>query len=151
VFDEGELSPLARMTPTQRTRADFENSNLTIGKHPMTYHRGEMDKLGVLDAQNAKSQRNGAIVKVAGCVITRQRPGTAKGFVFLTLEDETGLVNVIVEPQLFDKFRHACTSAPYVLVKGVLQSIWGVVSEKAAVVEELQFPNTTVLESHDFH
>jgi len=49
----------------------------------------------------------------------------------LTLEDETGLVNVIVEPKLFDKFRHACTSAPYVLVKGVLQSIWGVVSVKA--------------------
>ena len=91
------------------------------------------------------------IVKVAGCVITRQRPGTAKGFVFLSLEDETGIINAIVQPDLFDRCRDACTNAPYVVVKGVLQSISGVISVRAAEVEELRFRDSVVIASHDFH
>jgi error-prone DNA polymerase len=104
----------------------------------------------VLDARTAKEQRNGVIVKVAGCVITRQRPGTAKGFVFLSLEDETGIVNAIVQPDLFDRERELCTNAPYVLIKGVLQNIWNVVSVRAAEIEELSFRELAVMPSHDF-
>jgi error-prone DNA polymerase len=149
--DDGTASPLKPMTDGQRTCADFSNSGLTIGKHPMSHYRNLMRRMGVFDAAGAKAQRNGMVLKVAGCVITRQRPGTAKGFVFMSLEDETGIVNVIVEPGLFDRKRIACTTAPYVLVKGVLQSISGVISVKAADVEELAFHNAAAMQSHDFH
>jgi len=117
----------------------------------MSYHRAAMKELDVLDAVTAKQQRNGVIVKVAGSVITRQRPSTAKGFVFLSLEDETGIVNVIVEPGLFDREREVCTNAPYVLIKGILQSIWNVVSVRAAYIEALHFHQSAVLPSHNFH
>ncbi len=148
---DGAVSPLAPMSPMQRTYADFEHSSLSIGVHPMSYHRERMNQLGVLAAEVAKQKRNGLIVKVAGCVITRQRPGTAKGFVFLSLEDETGIINAIVQPGLFDRCRDACTNAPYVVVKGVLQSISGVISVRAAEVEELRFRESAVMKSHDFH
>ncbi len=149
--DDSTVSPLQPMTPGQRTYADFDNSGLTIGQHPMAYYRKRMQQMGVLDAAAAKTQRNGMVVKVGGCVITRQRPGTAKGFVFLSLEDETGIINIIVQPDLFDRSRHVCTVSPYVLVKGVLQSITGVISVKAGEIEELNFRDAAIMRSHDFH
>ena len=149
--EDGAVSPLAPMTPGQRTYADFDNSGLTIGKHPMSYYRERMREMGVMDAETAKAQRDGMVLTVAGCVITRQRPGTAKGFVFLSLEDETGIVNIIVQPDLFDRTRKVCTASPYVLIKGVLQSIKGVISVKAGEIEELRFHNAAVMRSHDFH
>jgi error-prone DNA polymerase len=139
------------MTPGQRTYADFSNSGLTIGKHPMSYYRDRMREMEVMDAETAKAQRDGMVLSVAGCVITRQRPGTAKGFVFLSLEDETGIVNIIVQPDLFDRRRQVCTVSPYVLVTGVLQSIKGVISVKAGEIEELSFRDAAVMRSHDFH
>lgn len=144
-------SPLMPMTPGQRTCADFNNSGLTIGKHPMSFHRARMREMGVLDSATAKLQRDGTVMKVAGCVITRQRPGTAKGFVFLSLEDEVGIVNIIVRPDLFDRKRQACTTSPYLLIKGVLQSTMGVISLKAGDIEELTFRDSAVMRSHDFH
>ena len=149
--DDNTPSPLAPMTPGQRTYADFNNSGLSIGMHPMAHYRAYMRELGIMDAATAKAQRDGMLLKVAGCVITRQRPGTAKGFVFLSLEDETGIVNVIVQPDLFDRRRRECTSAPYVCVKGVLQSISGVISVKAGDIEPLAFRDAAVVSSHDFH
>ncbi|MBV8068662.1 MAG: hypothetical protein JO270_02055 [Acidobacteriaceae bacterium] len=142
---------MAPMTPGQRTYADFNNSGLSIGMHPMAHYRAYMRELGIMDAATAKAQRDGMLLKVAGCIITRQRPGTAKGFVFLSLEDETGIVNVIVQPDLFDRRRRECTSAPYVCVKGVLQSISGVISVKAGDIEPLAFRDAAVVSSHDFH
>jgi error-prone DNA polymerase len=106
--------------------------------------------MGVLDSATAKVQRNGAIVRVAGCVITRQRPGTAKGFVFLSLEDETGIVNIIVHPDLFDRKADVCIGEPYLLIKGTLQNMSNVVSVKAADMEGLSLGPTTIT-SHDFH
>ncbi len=149
--DDSVASPLAPMTLGQRTFADFSNSGLSIGVHPMAHFRERVREMGVMDAATAKAQRDGMLLKVAGCVITRQRPGTAKGFVFLSLEDETGIVNIIVQPDLFDRKRKACTTAPYVCVKGVLQSITGVISVKAGDIEELSFREAAVMQSHDFH
>ncbi len=148
--DDGAASPLQPMSDGQRTYADFDNSGLTIGKHPMAHYRERVRKMGVLDAAMVKAQRNGMVLTVAGCVITRQRPGTAKGFVFMSLEDETGIVNVIIQPDLFDRKRQVCTSARYVLVKGVLQSISGVISVKAGDIEELKFREAAAMQSHDF-
>jgi len=149
--DDNTPSPLAAMTPPQRTVADFANSGVSIGKHPMAYHRARMREMGVMDAATAKAQRDGMILTAGGCVITRQRPGTAKGFVFLSLEDETGILNIIVNPDLFDRRREIVTTAPYVIVKGVLQSISGVISLKAADVEALSLKDAAVMRSHDFH
>ncbi len=148
--DDGVASPLAEMTDRQRTLADFSNSGVSIGKHPMAHHREQMRALGAMDAATAKAQRNGMVLTVAGCVITRQRPGTAKGFVFLSLEDETGVVNIIVQPGLFDKYRDACSHAPYLVIKGVLQSVSGVVSVKAGEIREMCLGQRVVMESHDF-
>lgn len=151
VTEDGVASPLLPMTAGQRTSTDFSRSGLSIGPHPMAHFRSRMREMGVFDAAFAKAQRDGMLLKVAGCVITRQRPGTAKGFVFLSLEDETGIVNIIVQPDLFERKRLACTVAPYVLVKGVLQSITGVISVKAGEIEELTFRGAAVMQSHDFH
>src|SRR6202041_2598209 len=83
-------SPLQRMTPEERLVADFRGTGMTVGPHPMKYHRASMKRQGVLTANQPKRLPDGAHVRVAGGVIARQRPGTAKGFVFLSLEDETG-------------------------------------------------------------
>ena len=116
----------------------------------MAFHRERLRSLGVLDSAAAKQQRDGAVVRIAGCVITRQRPGTAKGFVFLSLEDETGIVNVIVDPGLFERKRLLCVSEPYLLIKGILQNTWNVVSVKAGDLTALSLA-APALPSHDFH
>jgi len=148
--EQEQESPLAPMTAPQRTVADFQNSGLSIGKHPMAYHRAFLQSQGILDAETAKRQSHGRLVQVAGCVITRQRPGTAKGFVFLSLEDETGILNVIVSPDLFDRKQLECSAEPYIHVEGLLQNTWTVVSIKAVDVKALQLGPQTVA-SHDFH
>ncbi|MFL6447776.1 MAG: DNA polymerase III subunit alpha [Bryobacteraceae bacterium] len=147
---DSEPSPLEPMTPQQRIYADFQNSGLTIGRHPMSFYRSGLRDTGVLDSGEAKRQPDGAVIRVAGCVITRQRPGTAKGFVFLSLEDETGIVNIIINPDLFDRNRTACVAAPYVQVKGIVQNTWNVISIKAADVQALALGDETI-QSHDFH
>ena len=83
-------------------------------------------------------------------MICRQRPGTAKGFVFLSLEDEIGIVNVIVNPDIFDQYKVICVSAPYIAVYGTLQNTWSVISVKAEEILALPFGHETV-PSHDFH
>ncbi len=148
--NDSDISPLEAMKPAQRVYSDFRNSGLTIGQHPLSFYRQGLRRSGALDSEEVKRQRNGAIVQVAGCVITRQRPGTAKGFVFLSLEDETGIVNVIVHPDLFARKKAACVGAPYVTIKGVVQNTWNVISVKAADIEPLALGSQTVL-SHDFH
>ncbi len=85
---------------------------MTIGQHPMSFCRSQLCEAGIVTSEQAKRQQNGAAIQVVGSVITRQRPGTAKGFVFLSLEDETGIVNVIVHPDLFERSKTACVSAP---------------------------------------
>ncbi|MEP7362097.1 MAG: OB-fold nucleic acid binding domain-containing protein, partial [Acidobacteriota bacterium] len=144
-----EASPLAAMDPMERTHADFHNTGLSIGRHPMSYHRDRMNEMGVISAEGLHRKPNGRWVSVAGCVICRQRPGTAKGFLFLSLEDETGIANVIVEPSMFDDNRAALVETPYVRVDGVLQNQEGVVSVRARRVQALETSLARVA-SHDF-
>jgi error-prone DNA polymerase len=148
--DDGTPSPLAPMSGRQRTYADFSNSGLSIGKHPMAHYRERLRGMGMMDAATAKAQRNGMVLEVAGCVITRQRPGTAKGFVFLSIEDETGIMNVIVQPGLYDRCHQTVNASPYLRIKGTLQSTSGVISLKAGHVEELSFQEAAVMSSHDY-
>lgn len=114
------------MSTLDRLRADIMGTDLTIGPHPVARFRDQLKQSDVLRAVDLPRHRDGDFVRVAGAVICRQRPGTAKGFLFLTLEDETGLVNVIVRPDQFDRFRDLLTSAPLLRIDGVLQSKEGV-------------------------
>jgi error-prone DNA polymerase len=142
-------SPLPVMDDHDRLRADYAGTGLTIGPHPMALRRGEMALRGVLRAADLPQARDGRRVRVAGMVITRQRPGTAKGFVFLTLEDETGISNIIVRPDLYDRERMTVVRQPFLLVEGVLQHQDGVRSIKA---ERLYGINGGAsVEAHDFY
>jgi error-prone DNA polymerase len=123
--------PLLPLTPLERVVADYDGTGLTIGPHPMSYRRAEMALRGVLRATDLPKARAGRRVRVAGAVITRQRPGTAKGFVFLTVEDETGIANVIVRPDVYDAHRMAVVEAPFLLIEGILQQQEGVTSIRA--------------------
>ena len=143
-------SPLTPMTRTERMDADFRGTGLTIGRHPVAYHRSELDKLGACRAIDMQQMRNGSRISVGGWVIVRQRPGTAKGFVFLTMEDETGVANVIITPQLFDKYRLVLVDHPFLLITGTLQNQDNVVSIKAKSVKPLSF-KVAAAASHDFH
>ncbi|MPY88236.1 MAG: DNA polymerase III subunit alpha [Luteitalea sp.] len=143
-------SPLLPMTVHERTTADYEGTGLTIGPHPMMFRRTELAARGVLRAVDLSQQRNGRRVRVAGAVITRQRPGTAKGFVFLTLEDETGLANIIVRPGVFDSYRSVLLTEPFLLIAGILQQQEGVTSIRAERVVALSGSQPAVA-SHDFH
>ncbi|MFN2530039.1 MAG: DNA polymerase III subunit alpha [Pyrinomonadaceae bacterium] len=143
-------SPLAQMTLPERVDADFRGTGMSIGKHPVAYHRSELNRLGALRATDVSNLRDGSYVRIAGWVIVRQRPGTAKGFVFLTLEDETGVSNIIITPQLFDQYRNVLVNKPFLLIDGMLQNQDNVVSVKARRIEALSF-KIAAAPSHDFH
>ena len=142
-------SPLPVMDAGERLQADYAGTGLTIGPHQMALRRGEMALRGVLRAVDLPQARDGRRVRVAGMVITRQRPGTAKGFVFLTLEDETGISNIIVRPDLFDRERLTVVRQPFLLVDGVLQHQDGVLSVRAERVQGIE--GSASVDSHDFY
>ncbi len=147
--DPREPSPLPEMTREERLVADYGGTGVTIGPHPMAFRRAELTRLGVVRAVELPAIRHGHSVRVAGSVIVRQRPGTAKGFVFLSLEDETGIANVIVRPRLFDRHRLPLVTEPFLLIEGTLQQQDGVVSVRAERVEPLA-PLAHTVPSHDF-
>ncbi len=143
-------SPLTPMNPEERLVADFRGTGLTVGPHPMAYHRARMDAIGVRKASDLAALPNGKYLRIGGCVIARQRPGTAKGFVFLSLEDETGVANAIIMPDLFQKNRLLVTSEQFLMVEGILQNQDNVVSVKARRVMPLSITRAET-SSHDFH
>ena len=143
-------SPLSRMTDEERLVADFRGTGLTVGPHPMTYRRAEMKQRGVRAAIELAKLPDGTHVQVAGAVIARQRPGTAKGFVFLSLEDETGIANAIIPPQLFERDHTVVVHNPFLLIEGTLQNQDNVVSVKVERVQPLEISRAEVT-SHDFH
>jgi error-prone DNA polymerase len=143
-------SPLRQMTPTERMVADYRGTGVTVGPHPMTYHRARLQKIGALSASDLPKLPNGKRVRVGGTVIVRQRPGTAHGFVFLSLEDETGIANIIVMPDLFRANRLLLVEERFLLIEGTLQNIDRVVSVKADRVMALRGAEVAI-DSHDFH
>ena len=144
--------PLPSMTEAERLVADYAGTGLTVGRHPMALRRDELAMRGVMRASDLPNARQGRRVRVAGMVITRQRPGTAKGFTFLTLEDETGIANIIVRPDLFASARLVIIEEPFLLVDGVLQHQDGVVSVRAEAVQGLRGPADGLeFSAHDFY
>ena len=147
--DESESSPLPRMTLPERVRADYEVMDLTTGPHPMKLVRAQLpDIWRAIDLAQAK---HGSIVRIAGNVICRQRPGTAKGFVFISLEDETGVSNAIVTPDLFEETRLLVTEEPFLVIQGEVQNTDNVVLIKAQKIFPLISEGLVGSESHDFH
>src|SRR6266446_1373587 len=144
-----EPSPLSEMTDIERLAADYAGTSVTIGRHPMTLRRTALRHRGVLSARELAGVEDGARVQVAGSVIVRQRPGTAKGFVFLSLEDETGIANVIVTPPIFARHRVTLVAEPYLLVDGIAQQQDGVISVRAVRARGLPALGHHV-PSHDF-
>jgi error-prone DNA polymerase len=141
-------SPLPEMTRYEQTVADFAATGVTVGAHPMAYWRARLDRDGVVRAAELPSLSRGTRARLAGAVIVRQRPGTAKGTLFLTLEDETGMAQAIVAPQLFQKLRATIVGNPGLVVEGVVESRDGSVSLRAERLWAL--PVLTETPSHDF-
>jgi error-prone DNA polymerase len=138
------------MTDEERLVADFHGSGMSTGPHPMSYCREALSKLGVKRACNLARIPDGEYTRVAGYVIARQRPGTAKGFVFLSLEDETGISNVIVNPDLYEKYRVVINREKFLRIEGLPQNQDNVISIKASRVMPISI-GAAKTESHDFH
>jgi error-prone DNA polymerase len=145
-----ERSPLAQMNQEERLVADFHGTGLTVGPHPMAYKRAWLTAMGIHRAGELRDLPTGKRIRIGGCVITRQRPGTAKGFVFLSLEDETGVANAIVRPDLFHENRLLLTSERFLAIEGILQNQDNVISVRAERVQPL-FVTKAETVSHDFH
>ena len=143
-------SPLAQMTDEERLVADFHGTSMTVGPHPMAYRRAELKKLGIRSALDLQTLPNGKRLKIAGCVICRQRPGTASGLIFLSLEDETGISNAVVMPDIYERNRMMVLHERFLLIEGVLQSIDNVITVRAEKVQPLKV-TAAETESHDFH
>src|SRR5881275_1146374 len=145
----GGRAPLAPMTLPERVKADYDTMNLTTGPHPMKLLRETLPN--IWRAIDLVHGRHGSIIQIAGNVICRQRPGTAKGFVFISLEDETGVSNAIVTPDLFEQTRLLITEEPFLAIEGEVQNTDHVVLIKAQKILPLISDGLVRSESHDFH
>src|SRR5437762_1933895 len=144
-----EESPLVAMTVQERVTADYATMNLTAGPHPMKCLRDKLPNIWrAIDLPKAK---HGSTIQIAGNVICRQRPGTAKGFVFISLEDETGVSNAIVDPDLFERFRLLITEEAFLLIEGEVQNSDNVVLIKTHEIKPLAHEQLLGADSHDFH
>jgi error-prone DNA polymerase len=143
-------SPLKPMNHEERLVADFHGTGLTVGPHPMAYRRDWLNAMGIRRASELREIPSGKRLRIGGCVITRQRPGTAKGFVFVSLEDETGVANAIIAPDLFHRNRLLLASERFLAIEGILQNQDNVISVKAERVMPL-FVTKAETVSHDFH
>jgi error-prone DNA polymerase len=147
---ESEPSPLMQMTIEERLVADFSGTGVTTGKHPMAFHRAALQQMGILCANELATRQHGTAARIAGCVIARQRPGTAKGFVFLSIEDETGIANAIITPAIYERFKQGVVYEKFLMIEGELQNQENVISVKACKIEHLEI-SLAEIRSHDFH
>jgi error-prone DNA polymerase len=141
-------SPLRQMDAFERTFADYSGLRLTTGPHPMALIRERLPD--VWRAADLKQVRDGERVRVAGQVICRQRPGTAKGVCFVSLEDETGISNAIVGPGLFEEQRLKITTEPFLVIEGFAQSRHHTIHIQARQIERLDYSGLQTAGSHDF-
>ncbi len=132
--DRSPSKPLKRMTTDERLTADYSGTGITTGPHPMAWHREQLRHEGFLSAQDLGGCASNRQVRIAGRIISRQRPGTAKGFVFLSLEDETGIANIILTPDVFEQNRLVATRSRFLSVAGKLQNQDGVLHVKAQLI-----------------
>ena len=142
-------APLRQMSTEERLVNDYAGTGLTTGPHPMAYNRAALRSAGVSSAIELQRMKDGCRVIAAGAVIARQRPGTALGFIFLSMEDETGISNIVIHPDLYEQDRASVTRGKFLKVYGRLQNQDGVVHVKAEQLEVLAAKFD--VRSHDFH
>ncbi len=147
--EDGSAGLLTPMNIVERIQADFAIVGLTAGDHPMKHLRARFPDLW--KASELPLAEDGTRVRIGGSVICRQRPGTAKGFVFISLEDESGVANAVVRPALFERERMTITQYPALVIEGVLQSHEGIIHIKAETITPLQDAELPPQSSHDFH
>ena len=145
IENEVAPSPLEIMTDHERLVADYHGTGVTVGRHPMSYRRAMLNQIDAIRAADLASLPNGKRVRYAGCVIVRQRPGTARGLIFMSVEDETGIANVIVMPDLYDACKLTVIRARFILVEGVLQNVDNVVHLRAETIEQLPDQNVELV------
>ncbi|HKV02565.1 MAG TPA: error-prone DNA polymerase, partial [Ktedonobacteraceae bacterium] len=150
LHEDSQSKPLLKMNTEERLVADYAGTGLTIDHHPMAYRRSKLRQQHVLSASDLQMRKDGEFVRTAGCIIARQRPGTAKGFIFLSMEDETGIANVIVTPDLYERDRLIVTRSKFILAEGALQNQDGVIHVMASRLVSLS-DRTLEIRSHDFH
>jgi error-prone DNA polymerase len=150
VVEADTASPLHQMEVEERLVADYHGTGMTVGPHPMAYQRSALRRMGILSAAELRESPHGKQAVVAGSVITRQRPGTAKGLIFITLEDETGNSNIIVMPDLYSSNPLVVLHERFLQVKGVVQNQDGIVHLKAQKIMPLKV-TAAEMQSHDFH
>ena len=143
--EESRSLPLREMASEERLVADYSGTSVTTGPHPMYFRRQELNKQRFLTAIELRKRRDGEFVKTAGLAIVKQRPGTAKGFVFMSISDETDIINVIVE-----RNRNVISNAKFISVEDSLQNEDGTLHVKAARIMALPTRDLE-LTSHDFH
>jgi error-prone DNA polymerase len=139
------------MTEVEATAADLAATGLSAARHPTEFVRDELAASGVVTAEALRSRPDGDAVEVAGVVTHRQQPETAKGVVFLNLEDETGLVNVICTPDVWQRYRRVARTSPALRVRGRLERQQGVVNLLARHLEALALTPAALPRSRDFH
>jgi len=137
------------MNPLERLQADYDGTRVTTGPHPMSFVRAQLPH--VTRAADLAKGKHGQRVCIAGVVICRQRPGTAKGNMFISLEDETGIANAFVRSELFEKLRLTITHESFLEIEGTLQHQEGVVSVFAQEIRALDAPTALSSQSYDFH
>jgi error-prone DNA polymerase len=150
LVDQDKTLPLKPMEIEERIVADFHGTGLTVGPHPMSYRRELLRQMGIVSASELRKLPHNRSAVAAGCVITRQRPGTAKGLIFLTLEDETGHTNIIVMPDVYSLDPMVVLHERFVQVKGRIQNQDGVVHLRAERISPLSV-SAAATQSHDFH
>lgn len=150
VTEPDSVSPLAKMDLEERLVADYHGTGMTIGPHPMAYRRQMLRRMGIKSSTELRELAHGKPAVVAGSVITRQRPGTAKGLIFLTLEDETGNANIIVAPDLYSRDPGVVLHERFIRVQGIVQNQDGIVHLKAQKILPL-LVTAAETASHDFH
>jgi error-prone DNA polymerase len=149
-LDEEAESPLRAMEPHERMVADYASTGVTVGRHPMAHYRQQLRAMDIIPTRDLILLRHGVKARIAGCVIARQRPGTAHGFIFLSIEDETGISNAIIDPDLYERNRSLVTYAKFLLVEGILQNVDSVIHIRARHIEQLNV-TAAPMQSHDWH
>ena len=144
-------TPLEPMTLSERLQADYNGMELTTGPHPMALVREQCNAQNIWRASDLNQAKTGDTIRIAGNVICRQRPGTAKGFVFITLEDETGMSNAIVTPDLFEELRLLITEESFLMIEGKIQNTDNVILIRAETITRLPHEDLVGSQSYDFH
>ncbi|WP_267551229.1 error-prone DNA polymerase [Rhizobium rhizogenes] len=128
---------LPEMLPGEQVIEDYRYLSLSLKAHPVSFLRADFANIGIVPNRDLPNVANGRMVTIAGLVLVRQRPGSANGVIFMTLEDETGVSNAIVWPKIFDKYRAIVMGARLVKIRGRLQSESGVIHVVVDYIEDM--------------